>query len=203
MKNGPDPRASRLSNFDSSVPTNRLLPMIKECIFEENEKYLLRLLEIGIQRGSKECVQILNEFNDANRNMGKILNKFNFQSLKDIYETPHHPDSAECYALHVLCQGDRIWGCILAWTWTCEKKYIVGKHLEGYYEIWGHKIHTPWLKECIELYLTRSHFARRAALQTVVALTPLLGRDVARIIGKLVYSAREEPPAETNKRQKV
>jgi hypothetical protein len=77
---------------------------------------------------------------------------------------------------------------------SVHEQYVIGRDLDGFNDFWDRtrKIRKTWLIECIEIYLTHSHSARRAALQTVVALRPLLGLDVARMIGKLVYGTRGE-----------
>ena len=45
--------------------------------------------------------------------------------------------------------------------------------------------------ECMRILTLVRNNARQSALYTVVALRPLLGRDVARIIGAYVYSTRK------------
>lgn len=66
--------------------------------------------------------------------------------------------------------------------------YVAGRELEGYSVIWNNE-KTPkevWL-QCIEVYLDEMHRARRAALQTTFGLRRILGRDVAGMIGKMIY----------------
>jgi len=96
--------------------------------------------------------------------------------------------------LYTLYTGDG--GPIYRKMFSVHEEYVIGRDLDGFDDFWDgtRSIHKrdEWLNECIELYLTHSHSARRAALQTVVALRPLLGRDVARMIGKLVYLVRDE-----------
>ena len=86
-----------------------------------------------------------------------------------------------------------------------EDRFIIGQELEGYNQFWDSNrvIGLTYLNGCIELYLTHLHYARRAALQTVVALRTLLGRDVAQIIGKLVYATRGELLADTRIDKKI
>lgn len=70
------------------------------------------------------------------------------------------------------------------------ERYECGREMDGYDQLWsnvrlGEK---DQLLEWIELYLTNSHFYRRAALHTLVALR--IHRDCARIIAKMVYGFR-------------
>jgi hypothetical protein len=71
--------------------------------------------------------------------------------------------------------------------------YAVGRELEGYEQFWDtdkhpHGVYLP----CIDVYLTVMHRARQAALQAVTGLRQYLGgRDVARLIGKIVYGTRQ------------
>lgn len=71
--------------------------------------------------------------------------------------------------------------------------FIIGRELEGYEQLWGSywKPKKEYLGS-IELYLDITHRARRAALQTTVGLRMRLGRDVARLIGKMVYESRDD-----------
>ena len=72
-----------------------------------------------------------------------------------------------------------------------------GRELEGYDQLWdaGRHPHDSWMP-CIEVYLTVTHRARRAALQTVVGLRELgLPRDVAVLIGRAVYATRTDARA--------
>lgn len=71
--------------------------------------------------------------------------------------------------------------------------FKVGRELEGYASIWrkGRELDPVYI-QCIEFYLNSIHRARRAALQTVVGLRPILGRDVACMIGKMIYGIRNE-----------
>lgn len=65
-----------------------------------------------------------------------------------------------------------------------------GRELNGYSDLWitGKHPDSHYL-QCIDVYLTMRHRARRSALQTVVVLSRFLGRDVARMIGKMVYES--------------
>jgi TPR repeat protein len=75
--------------------------------------------------------------------------------------------------------------------------YATGRELEGYEALWD-KDRVPTAAEhlkCIDVYLTITHRARRAALQTTLGLRQYLGRDVARLIGQIVYQTRSEAQA--------
>jgi hypothetical protein len=67
--------------------------------------------------------------------------------------------------------------------------YVAGRELEGYQVLWNNEQPPDklWL-QCIEFYLDTIHRARRAALQTTFGLGRILGRDVARMIGKIIIS---------------
>lgn len=69
--------------------------------------------------------------------------------------------------------------------------YLVGKEMEGYEELWkpGFHPHPNYLK-AIQFYLNVKNEARRAALQAIFGLRPVLGRDVSVMIGKMVYALR-------------
>ena len=70
--------------------------------------------------------------------------------------------------------------------------YVAGKEMEGYECLWPPDQRANLEHQLvIDFYLDLSHRARRAALQTVVALRPLLGHDVARMIARHVYATRE------------
>ena len=73
-----------------------------------------------------------------------------------------------------------------------EERYIVGREIQGHEEINSSRLFPVSFDSCIEYYLNCSHRARRSALFTTFALRKLLGRDVARMIGKFVYSTRGE-----------
>jgi hypothetical protein len=66
--------------------------------------------------------------------------------------------------------------------------FTSGRILEEYSNIRDE--HDSEAIETMNFYLDCSYAARLAALQVVVGLRPLLGRDVATLIGKLVYSTR-------------
>lgn len=69
--------------------------------------------------------------------------------------------------------------------------YLVGKEMEGYEELWEPGVHPhPNYLKAIQLYLKVKSEARRAALQAIFGLRPVLGRDVAIMIGKMVYALR-------------
>ena len=72
--------------------------------------------------------------------------------------------------------------------------YAAGRELEGYDQFWDacRHPHDSYLR-CINVFLTVTHRARRAALQTVAGLRELgLPRDVAVLIGKMVYATRTD-----------
>ena len=69
-----------------------------------------------------------------------------------------------------------------------------GRELEGYDQLWdnGRRPHETFLR-CIDLSLSVTHRARRAALQTVAGLREVgLPRNVAVLIGKLVCATRTD-----------
>jgi hypothetical protein len=77
---------------------------------------------------------------------------------------------------------------------TAQQFFYAGRELEGYRRLWkdgGERPSKVW-RRCIYVYQSVTERARRAALQTVVAIRPLCGgsRDVARLIGKAVYKTR-------------
>lgn len=71
--------------------------------------------------------------------------------------------------------------------------YLIGRELEGYEQFWD-PVYYPnnEYQDCIQLYLDTIHLARRAALQMTFGLRPILGRDVAQMIGKMVYEMRTD-----------
>lgn len=74
---------------------------------------------------------------------------------------------------------------------TVKNPYLVGKEMEGYEELWEPGVHPhPNYLKAIQFYLTVRSEARRAALQSIFGLRPVLGRDVAIMIGKMVYALR-------------
>lgn len=69
--------------------------------------------------------------------------------------------------------------------------YEIGRQLYGYEQLWDDNIRLiPKLQKYVNIYATVTERARRAALQTTFGLRTYLGRDVARIIGKMVYATR-------------
>lgn len=63
--------------------------------------------------------------------------------------------------------------------------FLVGRELEGFQRLWTRACHH--YTDCVQLYLDTIHRTRRAALQTIAGLRPILGRDVARMIGRMVF----------------
>jgi hypothetical protein len=75
--------------------------------------------------------------------------------------------------------------------------YAAGRELEGYEQFWDTDSHPHDVYlHCIDAYLTIMHSARQAALQTIAGLKQYLGRDVARLIGKMVYDTRQSDASE-------
>ena len=75
---------------------------------------------------------------------------------------------------------------------TLQVLCAAGRELEGFGEFWdeGRRPDESYLR-CIDVYLSVTHRARRAALQTVAGLRELgLPRDVAVLIGRAVYDTR-------------
>ena len=72
--------------------------------------------------------------------------------------------------------------------------FIIGSEMEGYYEILGHDHRWPsCVYTCIDFYLDTVHKARVAALYTVWGTRSLgVVRDVAKIIGRLIYASRKD-----------
>ena len=69
-----------------------------------------------------------------------------------------------------------------------------GRELEGYDQLWdeGRHPHDSFMRS-IAVFLVVTHRARRAALQTVAGLREIgLPRDVAVLIGKMVYATRTD-----------
>jgi len=83
--------------------------------------------------------------------------------------------------------------CERAYLRLCNNNVIdpfaSGRILEGYSNIEDDRCAVA--RNTMATYLNCSHRARIAALQVVIGLRPLLGRDVATLIGKLVYSTRD------------
>jgi hypothetical protein len=71
--------------------------------------------------------------------------------------------------------------------------YVIGSEIEGYAALW-YQNYEPQrcLLKCIEVYLTIMHHARRAALQATGEFRRHVGRDVAGLIGKMVYNTRTD-----------
>lgn len=60
-----------------------------------------------------------------------------------------------------------------------------------YEQLWDDNIRLiPKLQKYVNIYATVTERARRAALQITFGLRTYLGRDVARMIGKMVYATR-------------
>ena len=71
--------------------------------------------------------------------------------------------------------------------------FLIGSELEGYEDLWGdHLVLSEDLIRCIDFYLTVVHAARVAALQTVLILRRHLVKDVAILIGKMIYDTRKD-----------
>jgi len=72
--------------------------------------------------------------------------------------------------------------------------FVVGRELEGYDQFWDEGRHlVKNLARCIHVYLTVSHRARCAALQTISALKQhMFPRDMAVLIAQYVYLTRED-----------
>ena len=72
--------------------------------------------------------------------------------------------------------------------------YAAGRELEGYDQLWDAGRHpNEVLIRCVDIYLAVMHRARRAALQTVAGLREIgLPRDVAVLIGRIVYETRTD-----------
>jgi len=73
--------------------------------------------------------------------------------------------------------------------------FVVGRELEGYDQFWdeGRRLEAHF-ERCIDLFLTVSHRARLAALQTMAMLRRHHGfpRDVAMLIARRVYQTRDD-----------
>jgi hypothetical protein len=73
--------------------------------------------------------------------------------------------------------------------------YVAGRELEGYEQMWDEKNCSrinQESKDAIYVYACVTQRARRAALQIVTIIRTWRGRDVARLIGQLVYATREQ-----------
>lgn len=78
-----------------------------------------------------------------------------------------------------------------------EVMYAVGRELQGHELFWDYDtVMNPEYRMTIVHYMSVSHAARRAALQTVVVMRMMrLPRDIATVIAKLVYASREDVSA--------
>jgi hypothetical protein len=89
----------------------------------------------------------------------------------------------------ILLAGDKISGGFFR---EISQKFWFGRELSLYPQFWvqgqaPRKDHMEYIK----VFKTISNRARRSSLQVVAALKPFLGRDVATMIGKMVYKTRE------------
>jgi hypothetical protein len=125
------------------------------------------------------------------------------------YEAEDRDDNDECFKLMELAaKGGNVDAmyfidsynaryvlltCSLDIQYYKAPSYTNGRELDGYDEFWdpGTHPHESWFPS-IRLYREVTNRARRAALQTVVVLRFCLGRDVARMIGMMVYRSRSE-----------
>jgi len=83
---------------------------------------------------------------------------------------------------HIRCKFEEI-------DFSLNNMYIIGSEMEGYQEIWGSdKKCSESVQKCIDFYLDTVHKARVAALYAIWGL-PII-RDVAKIIGRLIYASR-------------
>lgn len=72
----------------------------------------------------------------------------------------------------------------------------VGRELEGFEQLWPNRQLFSDHARCVDFYLAITHAARRAALQTVVAMREIgLLRDLAMLIARLVYQSRGDAVA--------
>lgn len=120
-----------------------------------------------------------------------------------------HIEIATFEARRILYGG---WGnCKMVNSKDIDVVYVTGRELEGYEQFWDkyNYLDESYLR-CIDVYLTVMHRARQAALQTVTGLGRFVGRDVARLIGKMVYNTRESDsdawwwhPATATKRKRA
>lgn len=100
----------------------------------------------------------------------------------------------------IMIISDRLDG-ILAHDEDIEAAFMAGRELEGYSDFWGDTWH-PNVEFIyfIRIYCTIIHRSRRAALQLIVGLRPILGRDVSGMIGKMVYETRNDSVVWWNQR---
>lgn len=70
--------------------------------------------------------------------------------------------------------------------------YVAGREFQGYDQLWPMegRHYQPSVKLCMQIYQNGIMRARRAALCTVMCLRGIVGKDVARLIGKYVYQTR-------------
>lgn len=75
--------------------------------------------------------------------------------------------------------------------------FQVGREVEGFEQVRRNPPEASYdIHRCIDLYLWIVHTARRAALQAVVVMRQLgVPRDVAIMIGRIVYSSRDDVAA--------
>jgi hypothetical protein len=103
---------------------------------------------------------------------------------------------AKFSARFMLYTGDCNFGIFGTRPFSLDVLYVAGRELEGYEQLWDEKNCvriTQESKDAIQVYVRVTERARRAALQTVAALLRTkCGRDVARLIGQLVYGKREQ-----------
>jgi hypothetical protein len=70
--------------------------------------------------------------------------------------------------------------------------YVSGRELQGYHEFWDNGRHPKMdYCRCIDIYERVVQRARTAALQTILCLRSIVGKDVACLIGKTIYQRRE------------
>ena len=89
----------------------------------------------------------------------------------------------------ILLNGDKLTMCTFS---NITQRFWFGREIGLYPQYWveGHFPRRESM-DCISIYETISNRARRSSLQVVAALKPFLGRDVATMIGKMVYKTRE------------
>jgi hypothetical protein len=74
-------------------------------------------------------------------------------------------------------------------TNSYQEMFEVGRELVDFERVWLIRPHVGVLK-CIDFYTRVCKNSQSAALQTVYLMRPVLGRDVARVIAKMVYNTR-------------
>lgn len=81
--------------------------------------------------------------------------------------------------------------------------HVVGRELEGIEQVWPNEPAIGNERHCVDFYLAIRHTARRAALQTVVAMRLRgLPKPLCMIIAKLVYNTRDDAVTWVNGAQK-